>query len=154
MPGYSGALFEHCVLPLLHVQCHVTVGWGMEALFARSAEAYLRRPPRIFVLDETPAVHTRPVGGGMSAYGLGGDEGFLNPVAYGLIIRELGRFRSREEAASFAFPPTDEGLNWTAIDRHMARARGARRVFEMGQEKSAKGYARKALRKLVARLYA
>lgn len=158
MPAFRGVVFEQCVLPLLHVGAHVTVGWAIEPQITRFAEAVLERPPRVFVLDGTPAIHTRPTGSGSSAYEVGLDELFLVPLADALKIRELGRFGSADEAAAFAFPATDDVVDWEIIADRMKRVREARLLqrrpgrrwlaasFRKKRDKLRRWYARRAAR--------
>jgi hypothetical protein len=151
MPGYSGTVFERCLLPLLHVQGHMAAGWGLEPLVARFAEAIQDRPTRTFVLDETPAIHTRPVGTGTASYALARDEAFLNPFGVGVSMKELERFRSRSDAARFAFPAADAITDWRRIDKFMTRARGARRLYELTRRKTLGSFILKGLQSLAAR---
>ena len=151
MPAYSGAIFEKCVLPLLHILGHIEGGWGIEPLVARFAETVLGRPVRTFVLDETPAIHTRPVGKGTSDYSVGKAEAFLNPMTSGVKMKELERFRDRAGAARYAFPSMDEITDKPAIRRHLKRVEGARRIHEMTRTRSLASRILKSLQKLAAR---
>lgn len=151
MPGYTGEIFEKCVLPLLHIRGYAKVGWGIEPLIARFAEAVHHRAVRTFVLDKTPAIHTRPVGGGTSAYSVGMDEAFLNPFSSGIRMKELERFRSRSDAARHTFPATDEFIDWRAVEKHLNRVRGARRVHDATRNKGIGSFFLKVLQKVAAR---
>jgi hypothetical protein len=151
MPGYSGEIFERCVLPLLHAQSYLNSGWGIEPLIARLAEAHLGRPIRTFVLDETPAIHTRPVGNGTASHSVGKDEAFLNPFASAVRIRELARFQSSAEAACFAFPPADEFIDWRAAKNHLKRVRTARLTWQAAGNRDIESYLLKKLQKRAVR---
>lgn len=153
MPGFSGEIFERCVLPLLHVNGHVTTGWGIEPLVARFAEYVLGRPVRTFVIDEVPAIHTRPVGQGTSTYDVGADEAFLYPISIGTRMKELRRFRSIGDAAQFNFPSMDSVVDWPAVNKHMLRVRGSRRIHELARQKGPQKVMRRMLQKLAARYF-
>lgn len=152
MPAYRGEIFERCVLPLLHINGHITVGWGIELLTSRFVEAVYHRPVRCFVLDETAAIHTRAVGAGTSAYSVGKDEAFLIPFSRGLNIKELGRFRSRSDAAAYVFPATDEYIDWKAVEKHISRVRGARRIRDVRDNKGIGSFILKQFQKFAARV--
>lgn len=153
MPGFSGEIFERCVLPLLHMNRHVTTGWGIEALVARFAEYVLGRPVRTFVIDEVSAIHTRPVGQGTSSYDVGADEAFLCPVSVGTRMRELRRFGLPGDAAQFEFPSMDSVLDWGAVKKHMSRVRGSRHINDMARQRGAKRLMRRILQSLAARYF-
>jgi hypothetical protein len=104
MPGFSGQMFSQCVLPILHALPHIRAGWGLQPTIMRLGEALLRRPVRTFVIDDVPAIHTRPVGGGTSSHEVGWDEAFILPNAYAFPGTELARFKVEAEAAAFEFP--------------------------------------------------
>ena len=148
MPAYSGEIFERCVLPLLHTLVYIRAGWGIEPLIARLSENTLDRPVRTFVLDDVPAIHTRPVGKGTAAYDLGKDEAYLNPLVPGLWMQELAQFQSPREAASYVFPASDERISWRAVEKHLGRIKGARNLHEAARRKNVAGYLLSFLQKL------
>jgi len=151
MPAYSGEIFESCVLPVLHVHIYIEVGWGLEPLIARLGEAVRYRPTRTFVLDKTPAIHTRPVGRGTSAHNVGRDEAFMNPLSAGRMMTEFARFMDAREAFRFEFPEMDESLDHQAIEGHLRWVHGARGLYEMTHHKGLASFVLKRLMKAAAR---
>jgi hypothetical protein len=151
MPGYSGEIFERCALPLLHTHSYLNVGWGLEPLVARFAEAHLGRPVRTFVLDDAPAIHTRPVGQGSASHRVGEDEAFLNPFTGAVRIRELARFDSIADAAGFSFPAADDFIDWGAVKTHLKRVRKARLVGRASETRGIESYFLKKLQKRAVR---
>ena len=134
MPCFTGEVFEQAVLRLLHVNGHVRVGWGLEVPFVRMAESFLDRPVRTFVLDDVPAIHTRPVRTGLSAYVVGEDESFLSPVHEAYPMRELARFTSRDAAATFEFLMSDSYIDWASVDRKMDDISDARLLLKASRK--------------------
>lgn len=151
MPAYSGEVFESCVLPVLHVHIYINVGWGLEPLIARLGEAMRHRPIRTFVLDNAPAIHTRPVGQGTTAHSVGLDEAFMNPLSTGRMIREFARFTDAREAYGFEFPEMNESIDREAIEKHLWLVHGTRELYEMTREKGLASYVLKRLMKTAAR---
>jgi hypothetical protein len=148
MPGYTGEIFERCVLPLLHIRGYAPVGWGIEPLIVRFAETVHNRPIRTFVLDEMPAVHTRPVGAGASAYSAGMDESFLNPFVAGIKSKVLAQFQSSQDARQYVFEESDKFIDWRAVEKHKKRVRGARRIHDLARKGGLPGLIPKMLQRL------
>lgn len=153
-PAYSGEMFETAVLPTLHVHAHIEVGWGLEPLIARLAEAVLRRPPRTFVLDRTPAVHTRPVSGGSRLHRAGRVETFTSPVAAATRMVTLARFDSPEEAVAYDFPALDTLLDRQAMRDRMAELRMLIRFLDVMRSRRPAAAPAKLLLRLLARIVA
>jgi hypothetical protein len=136
MPCFTGEVFEQSVLRLLHVNGYVKVGWGLELLFVRMAESFLNRPVRTFVLDDVPAIHTRPVRSGPSAYAVGENENFISPVHEACPMRELARFTTRDAATTFEFPMSDSYVDWARVDRKMDDISNARMLLKASRKKT------------------
>jgi hypothetical protein len=59
--GFNSSTFVHGVLPALHVFDYMNAGWGIEPCIVKLAEASLRRKVKVFVLDNVPILHTKPI---------------------------------------------------------------------------------------------
>jgi len=136
MPAYSGAIFEECVLRILHLDGYLQVGWGLEPSVVRLAESWFDRPVRTFVLDDVPVVHARPLRTGTSAYDRGWAEAFLTPFFEGLLMREVARFASREAAANFEFQMSDNYVDWPRVEQHMQDVSAARRLLRASKKRT------------------
>ncbi|MBZ0089422.1 MAG: hypothetical protein K8H90_03480 [Thermoanaerobaculia bacterium] len=153
-PAYSGEVFEKAVLPILHVHPHLEAGWGLEPLIARLAEALLHRPPRTFVLDATPAIHTRPVSTGSRLHRLGRAEKFALPVAVATKMVALARFDRPEAAVAYRFPAQDTLLDRQAMRDRVAELGVLRRFLDVLRSRSYKAAPARLLLHLLARLVA